>query len=290
MTNFKIFSDSACDLEKQYLDKYDIGIIPYYVSFDNTEYLKENIDIDIETFYNKFSSNNTSPKTSLPSIVDYTEAFRPHLDKGEDIICICLSSKLSGSFQSAQNAALLILEEYPNRNIVIIDSLQATGSQGIMVLQCAYMRDEGYSLEDTVNKLRDIALSSGVVFTIDNLEHLQRGGRIGKAAALAGTLLNIKPIIKLENGELIPISKARGRKKALSEVVKNTFEIIDNKDNYDFGFIKYSYPEDADFLRSTLNNDYDIETPYPNFNLGVTIGTHSGPTAVGIVYVKKYNK
>lgn len=289
MSTFKIFSDSSCDLPDELIAQYEIGIVPFYVSFDDINYLKEKIDITNDEFYKRLADPKNFPKTSLPAIIDYADAFRPYLQAGEDIVCFCLTSKFSGSYQSAYNAGNILSSEFPERKIIIIDSKQATASQGLLVLECAYMREAGYSIEQLEPMLHKLADSAGVVFAVDDLMHLQRGGRIGKASAFAGSLLNIKPVIKLSEGELVPISKVRGRKRALIEVINNFISIIDDSNNYRVALLKYGYPEDAVYLQTSLKENHNIDINLPAFDIGVTIGTHIGPTATGIAYIKKYN-
>lgn len=288
MPNYKILSDSSCDLPEKLKEEYDIELIPYYVSFDGHNYYKENIDITVNEFYNKLKKNNLSPKTSLPSINDYAEVFKKYLEIGQDILCFCLTSKFSGSYQSAVNASHILKEEYPDRKILIIDSMQATAGQGIVVLEALSMQKAGYTIEQTAEKINELKKTAKIIFTVDSLSYLQKGGRIGKVSAIAGSLLNIKPIIYLKDGELIPYSKIRGRKKALNEVINiainNTKSDINS---YRFCILHAACIEDAEFLKETLYNEYGINIDIPLFDVGVTIGSHIGPTATGIVFIKK---
>ncbi len=290
MSNFIIISDSSCDLPNDLKQDYNIDIVSFYVSFDKENYLRENIDININDFYQKIVSENIVPKTSLPSMEDYCKKFKPYLDKDLDILCITLSSDLSGSHQSAVNAANIMMEDYPNRKILVVDSRKATVAQGLLVIQAAKMKKSGLSLEETYEKIEKFKKEGIVIFTIDSLEYLQKGGRIGKASALAGSLLNIKPILLLKEGILEPHSKVRGRKKSLVELL-NVFEeyIKDDLDEYEIA-IAHSYcKEEAIELEKSLNEKYGIKLTYPIFDIGVTIGAHTGPTAIGIGIIKKYD-
>ena len=226
MNNFVILSDSSCDLPEDLKKEYNIDVVPFYVSFDKENYLKENIDININDFYKKVTNEKIIPKTSLPSMEDYSNYFKKHLENGVDILCFTLCSELSGSYQSAINAANIMLEDYPDRKILVIDSKKATVAQGLLVIEASKMQKAGFSLEETYEKMESLKQEGIIIFTIDSLEHLQKGGRIGKASALAGSLLNIKPILLLLNGVLEPHSKVRGRKKSLSEVLKIFDEYI----------------------------------------------------------------
>lgn len=291
MPNYKLFSDSSCDLPISYVQQYDIGIIPYSVSLGDETYYKEISELKTEDFYKKIVDENIFPKTSLPSIQDYINAFTPALENGKDIICICLSSKFSGSFQSALNAKNILLENYANRNIAVIDSRQATGGQGLLLYEMAQMQSADYPFEKVIHFAECLRDTAKINFTVENLEYLQKGGRIGKASALAGTILNIKPIIVMANGELSPAGKVRGFKKAVKTIIDMTEkEIGSEAKKYQICIVSAQNMDKAIELKQTLqqcNHCYDIlDIP---FQVGVTIGSHAGPTALGICYIKKYD-
>lgn len=290
MNNFVILSDSSCDLPEDLKKEYNIDIVPFYVSFDKENYLKENIDININDFYKKVTNEKIIPKTSLPSMEDYSNYFKKHLENGLDILCFTLCSELSGSYQSAVNAANIILEDYPDRKILVIDSKKATVAQGLLVIEASKMQKAGFSLEETYQKMENLKQEGIIIFTIDSLEHLQKGGRIGKASALAGSLLNIKPILLLLNGVLEPHSKVRGRKKSLSEVLKIFDEYIDKDiSKYQIAIAHAYCKDEAIELEKALNEKYNINLSYPIFDIGITIGAHTGATAIGIGFIKKFD-
>ncbi len=290
MPNFIILSDSSCDLPENLKQEYNIDVVPFYISFDKENYLRENIDININDFYNKMTSEKIIPKTSLPSMEDYCNYFKKHLDNGLDILCFTLCSELSGSYQSAVNAANIMLEEYPDRKILVIDSKKATVAQGLLVIEASKMQKAGFSLEETYEKMEKLKHEGIIVFTIDTLEYLQKGGRIGKASALAGSLLNIKPILLLNEGVLEPHSKVRGRKKSLSEVLKIFDEYIKEDINKYQIAIAHAYCKDeAIELEKNLKEKYNINLSYPIFDIGVTVGAHTGATAIGVGFIKKFD-
>lgn len=290
MSDFIVLSDSSCDLPDTLKQEYNLDIVPFYVSFDKENYLRENIDINVNDFYEKIVSEKIIPKTSLPSMEDYCAHFKIHLDKGLDILCFTLSSDFSGSYQSAVNAANIMIEDYPDRKILVMDSRKATVAQGLLVIQAAKMQKAGFSLKETYEKMESLKNEGIVIFTIDSLEYLQKGGRIGRASALAGSLFNIKPILLLKNGVLEPHSKVRGRKKSLLEVLK-IFEnyIKDDLDKYEIAVAHASCKEEAIELEKTLNEKYNIKLTYPIFDIGITVGAHTGATAIGVGVIKKYN-
>lgn len=290
MNNFVILSDSSCDLPEDLKKEYNIDVVPFYVSFDKENYLKENIDININDFYKKVTNEKIIPKTSLPSMEDYINYFKRHLENGVDILCFTLCSELSGSYQSAINAANIMLEDYPDRKILVIDSKKATVAQGLLVIEASKMQKAGFSLEETYEKMESLKQEGIIIFTIDSLEYLQKGGRIGKASALAGSLLNIKPILLLLNGILEPHSKVRGRKKSLSEVLKIFDEYI-NEDisKYQIAIAHAYCKDEAIELEKALNEKYNINLSYPIFDIGITVGAHTGATAIGIGFIKKFD-
>lgn len=287
MCSYKIISDSACDLSNNIASRFDIHIVPFYVSFDAELYLLENVEISNEEFYKKISVDNLFPKTSLPSVQDYIEAFEPYLKNGQDIICICINSSFSGSYQSAVNAKIILQDKYMNRNLLVVDSKQACGTQGLLVLEACRMRDANIDIFKNVELLEILKISAGIYFTLDSLVYLQKGGRIGKVSALAGSLLNIKPIIYLKGGELIPFAKVRGRRKALNEIMEIS-DADEEKNNYSYLIMHSQSIDDANYVRDTLINTYKFNIDFEPFNIGVTIGSHVGCTAVGISFIKKF--
>lgn len=294
MDDYQIFSDSSCDTPKELLDLHNITLIPYYITFDLEHYYKEDVEISNEEFYLRLSQEKIFPKTSLPSIMDYFHAFEKEIVKGKDILCLCLTQKFSGSYQAAVNARELLIEKYPDARISILDSIQATAGQGILLLQAAYLKEAGYSLEENVKRLDIIKKEARIMFTVDTLEYLAKGGRIGKVASLAGTMLNIKPMIQLKDAELIPYSNVRGRKKSLDKILFMTEEYFtDNNvryDDYDFCMANATTMDDTRAVQAQLENLIGRPVTYPVFQIGVTIGTYTGPGPVGVCFVRKFDR
>jgi DegV family protein with EDD domain len=294
MKAYQLFSDSSCDLPDSLLKEHKIKLIPFYVSFDQETYYKENIEITKEAFYETLSSKHVFAKTSLPSVQDYISEFKPALKEGFDIVCLCLTHKFSGSYQSAANAKVILEEQFPDSKIIIIDSIQATAGQGILLLQMAYMQKAGFSIEELEDKINLIKPTARIMFTVDSLEYLSTGKRLGKAVALAGNMLDLKSLIQLKEAELIPYSNVRGRKKSLEKVfsmVEEYFKETGEKTaDYDFCLVNATTEEDAKLLKTRLEQFIGREITYPVFRIGVTIGTYTGPGAVGICFVKKYDR
>jgi DegV family protein with EDD domain len=294
MKAYQIFSDSSCDLPDILLNEHDIKLIPFYVSFDQDTYYKENIEITKVEFYERLAAKNVFATTSLPSVQDYINEFKQALKDGFDIICLCLTHKFSGSYQSALNAKHILEEQYSDANIQIIDSIQATAGQGILLLQIAYMREAGLTLDKVVEKLHRIKPTTRIMFTVDTLEYLAKGRRIGKVVSLAGNMLDLKPLIQLKDAELIPYSNVRGRKKSLEKVfsmVEEYFQEFNEKpEDYDFCIANATTMEDAVHLQNLIEAYIERKIIYPVFQIGVTIGAYIGSGGIGICFVKKYDR
>ena len=291
MSNIVLISDSSCDLPESLLHEYNIQIIPYYVSFDQETYYREKTELPISEFYKRLRSEKIFPKTSLPSITDYVECFTPHVAAGKSIICVCISGHFSGSYNAARNACELILENYPNAQIEIINSLNATAGEGALVQEIGRMIADGLSFEQVVKTAYTLRDHARIFFFVETLEYLEKGGRIGKASALLGTMLNVKPIIYLQDGLLFPAGKVRGSKKAFSKVVELTKEyvgdcvndynyMIAHADNLEYASIMYDLVTSE--LGVTISEDYTF--------IGTTVGVYTGPDAVGICLIPKYEK
>ncbi len=289
MASYKIISDSSCDLSEEYCAQNDIGKVPFYISFDQEKYLKEGAELKNDDFYKKLRDEHAIPKTSLPSVQDYIDIFKPSLKEGMDVVCICISSKFSGSSVSALNAKSVLLEVYKDRKIEIIDSCQATAGQGLLVIEAIKMRDAGVDFDTLVKTMYKMIEGTRLVFTVDSLEYLEKGGRVGKASALASSILNIKPIIILNDGELLPVAKCHGRKKSISEISKYINKYIELDINkYNFSSLNSECVNEALELQKVVTEKYGIKFDIPPFNVGVTIGSHTGMGAVGIAFVPKY--
>lgn len=291
MRPYQIISDSSCDIAPEYIKQINLGVVPFFVSFDGETYYKEIYELTPDEFYDRIKDNSVFPKTSQPTIQDYIDVFEPYLKEGKDILCLCLTSNFSGSYQSAVNAKNILAETYLEARIEVLDSRNVTGIQGLLVWEVIRMRDKGYTLDQQQEKIQILKETTKINFTVDSLEHLQKGGRIGKAAALAGTILNIKPIIVAQHGELFPESKVRGHKKALRTIMDMTRqEIGDKKEQYRLLLLyaekerKATTEELADELKAEGFELIDA----PLAQVGITIGTHAGPTAIGVCYIKKH--
>lgn len=294
--NFQIVSDSSCDLGRERAQRLGIALVSYYVSMDGQTYYREERDITAREFYQMMADHpGVFPRTSMPTIEDYLETFRPIVERGEAVLCICLNEPFSGSIQCARNAREELLEEYPQAEIRILDSQLATVLQGLLVLEAAHMRDAGFSLEETAAALEGTRTTGRIFFTTNDLEYLRHGGRIGKAAATTGTLLRVKPLIGYEGNGLVSDGIAPGRKNSLNRVMDLFYRYLSRKQiNLNDYYLVTGYGLDEEEYRDFTSRLLDglRERGYPadlegEFHIGVTIGVHTGPTPIGVGILKK---
>lgn len=291
MSTTVLFSDSSCDIPEPLMHKYDVKLVPYYVTFDKETYQKEVTELSVSDFYAKMRASRIFPKTSLPSINDYIEAFTPYLKQNLSIICVCLSSHFSGSYNAATNARTILLEHYPNAQIAIIDSLNATGGQFLLVEQVARMIADGLEFNDMVETAKKLRETARIFFYVDVLDYLEEGGRIGKASALLGSVLNVKPVIYLQDGQLFPCNKMRGKKRAIHKIVELVSQYTGPKglDHYSFALCHADCLEDSQLLAGHFQETFQVALREPYNVIGVTIGVNTGPDAQGIACIQKYD-
>lgn len=293
---FHIISDGSCDLPPKLAQEKNVTIVPFYVSFDDQHYLKENVEIDIRDFYQQMvDKKGVYPKSSMPSIRDYEEAFLPYAQAEIPVICICITTKFSGSMQSALNARSLIREKYPNAEITVIDATINTVLQGQYVLEAVDLRDHGFRYQDAATRLEQIKSTGRIFFTVGNMEYLKHGGRIGKVAALAGSVLDIRPVITLKQGEIFPSGVDRGRKRTLKKAQDLLLEYLKESDlgvqcySIAVGY-GYDREEGLAFRDQSLALLRDKGYPVndiPAYQIGATIGVHTGPYPLGFGIIEK---
>ena len=294
---FHIVSDSSCDLGRERAERLGVSMVSYYVALGDETYYREERDIATREFYHRMAdAPGVFPKTSMPTLDDYLEAFRPAAAKALPILCICLNSAFSGSFQSALNAAEELKEEFPEARVEVMDSTLATVLQGLLVLEAAELRDRGCTLEQAVELLKPIRPTGRIFFTTGDLEYLRHGGRIGRAAAATGTLLKVKPLIGYKDAGLISDGIAQGRKKSLVKVRELFFRYLDREkidlEQYrvatGFGLDAEEHQAFAEEIYQGLlalgHDRPEVKIPY---QIGVTIGVHTGPTPLGVGLLRR---
>ena len=293
---YHIISDGSCDLPTELVQEKNITVVPFYVSFDDKNYLKEGVDIEVRDFYQQMvDQKGVYPKSCMPGIKDFEEAFLPYVKEKIPVICICITTKFSGSTQSALNARDMVLENYPDAEITVIDSTVNTVLQGIYVMEAVRLRDSGASYADAVARLDEIKSTGRIFFTVGDMEYLKHGGRIGKVAAVAGSVLGIRPVITLMQGEIFPSGIGRSRRKTTEKSLELLVEYLKESslsaDCYSytigFGYDMQEAEEFRDHVIETLQkNGFDVKE-IPLYQIGAAISVHTGPYPLGLAVVEK---
>lgn len=290
----QIVSDGSLDLPQELTEEKDIEVVPFYVSFDSETYKKEVVEIGIRDFYQEMVDHpDVFPKSSMPSVDDFYHVFEKSAKENIPVICICITKKFSGSLQSATVAKGMIEEKYPQVKITVIDSTVNTVLQGLFVLEACRLRDMGMDYEEIVDKILPIRETGRILFTVGSIDYLQHGGRIGKLAGIAAGALGIKPMITLKEGEIFSSGLARGRIRSMKKVVEMTREYLDEVNarpgeyNFCIGY-GYDYKEAVKFremLKDLVKERLGIEE-IGIYQIGATIGVHTGPYPIGIGIIK----
>ena len=297
--NFGIVSDSSCDLPESYVQTEQVEIVSFYLSFDGEEYYREGKEISRPEFYQRMAENpDCFPKTSMPSIQDYVGAFLSFVKKGLPVLCICLSRKLSGSLQAAVNAKQVVEEQFQGARIEVVDSCLATALQGMLVKNAVEMRNAGKTLDEAAEALRSLRQSGHIFFTTDDLKYLEHGGRIGKVASVAGSVLKIKPLIQFYDGELGSAELCRGRKKSLQKIIDKMESYIQDlkiepEDYFLVTGVGLWVPEYDEFkmrLRERLGTSGFRVREWEDIQIGATIGVHTGPYPLGAGLLRQWKK
>lgn len=295
---FCVVSDGSCDLPETMIKENQINIVHFLVSFDGDVYKKEGVEIPLDELYQTMVDNPKKYlKTAVPSPEDFYQVFEPRAREGQDIICVCISTKLSSSVQSARIAAQMLKESYPDIRVEVLDSLCCTLMQGAYVLELCRLRDEGFSLDKAVEIMQKLTKTGRILFTVGNLDYLQHGGRIGKVTSIAGTLLDMKPLITLQDGEIHSSGIKRGRRKSLWGIVDLLVSYLHNyRCTPGDCTILLGYSHDREeALRvqemtvERLQGLYGTTADIPVSRIGATIGVHAGPTSIGYGIIQHYD-
>lgn len=288
MREYVITTDNTADLPYSYYKQHDIEYMYLTYQMEGETYGKQD-EMEFKDFYERMRKGSM-PTTSQVNSEEAKEVLRPLLIQGKDILHLAFSSGLSGSYNSVRMAAEELREEFPERKIVVIDSLCASLGEGLFVDKAVEMKEEGKSLEENAAWLEEHKLNFCHVFTVDNLFHLHRGGRVSKVAAVVGTMISLKLLLYVDNeGHLIPLKNVRGRRKSLSGLVTMMEERIgDWKDKNTKIFISHGdCQEDAEYVARLVKEKFGYETFLIN-TIGATIGAHAGPGTVALFFLGEY--
>lgn len=281
MAKVKIFADSTCDLPSQLVEQHQIGIVPLYVLF-NDEIYRDGIDITTPDLFKKVEELRILPTTAAPSPGDFINAFTPSIEEGYDIVYIGLSSKLSVNLNNARLAA----EELPPGKLEVVDSMNLSTGIGLLVLEAVDLVEKGLDARAIAAEIRSLATKVETEFVIDTLDYLYKGGRCSGLTHFVGSMLKIRPSIKVVDGGMVPSSKFRGsRAKALQGLLDL---VLAQKDNISpkRAFVTHSISPDGPFLQAGLQDHTALKEVLIS-RAGCVISSHCGPNCIGILYIRK---
>lgn len=286
MRDYVLMTDSCCDLSASLAEELGIFVLPLSLELSGQTYHNylDGREIGFSDFYNRIRAGETAT-TSAISVGIFEETMRPFLESGKDILCLSFSSALSTTYQSAVIAAGEMAESFPEAKIHVVDTLSASLGQGLLVYLCARKKQAGLDID----ALRDYAeQTKGQVchwFTVDDLNHLKRGGRVSATAALFGTMLSIKPVLHVDDqGRLIPVSKSRGRRASLTALVDRMEQTAVDPGTQTVFISHGDCPEDAQFVADEIRRRFGTEDIRINF-VGPVIGNHSGPGTMALFFL-----
>lgn len=286
MADYVIMTDSCCDMTSALAEELELSVLPLSLHMGDAVYRNwlDGREIGFQEFYAKIRSGQLAT-TSAISVGEFAAEMRKILSAGKDILCINFSSALSATYQSATIAAADLAEEFPDRKILVVDSLCASLGQGLLVYLCAQERRKGRSLEEVHTFAEETKGKVCHWFTVDDLNHLKRGGRISAATALFGTMLSIKPVMHVDDGgHLVPVSKARGRKSSLLALV-DQMEATAIDPASQTVFISHGDCEgDALFVAGEITRRFGTQDIRLNY-VGPVIGNHSGPGTLALFFL-----
>ncbi len=291
MGTFKIITDTTADLPMEYIKEKDLGLLYLECIIDDKVYGEDNADeLDLEVFY-QMLKDGKMPTTSQVNPDQAKKLLERYVETEKEILCLAFSSGLSGTYNSIKVAADEVMEEHPDCKIVVLDTLCASLGEGLFVHYAVKLRDEGKTIEETAQWLEEHIQNLVHVFTVDDLFHLHRGGRVSKTTALVGTVAAIKPIMHMsDEGKLVPISKVRGRKKSLNGLVDYMEEKQGDffeKNKEELVCISHSNAlEEAEWVRDEIKRRFGVKNVMINM-IGPVIGSHTGIGTIALFFLGK---
>ena len=287
MADYKIFTDSTCDVAPEILASWGVGTfcLTFYFT-DEEEKQYADTEMPAKVFYDEMRKGRVA-KTAGTNIEIIKEAFEEELKKGNDILYLGFSSALSSTYNSGVIAAEELAEEYPERKLYTVDTLAQSAGQAMLVKLTVDQKAAGATIEEARDFAEARKLHMAHWFTVDDLEYLKRGGRLSAASAIIGTVLNIKPVIHTDSeGRLVAVEKIRGRKKAIQCLFDKYAELSEEPGKQPVYFCHSDSPEDIEYMKDLLMEKYGIE-PEMILDVGPVIGSHIGPGTVAIFFTAK---
>ncbi len=278
----KIVTDSSVDLSPKLAEELGITVVPLYVRFGNEVY-RDQIDISADEFYQRLQHDPVHPSTTQPTPQDFANAYEKVAPKADGIVSIHISAKLSGTCNSALQGKKMIEEAGPVCPIEMIDSETLTMGLGIITMAAAKVANAGGNVQEVVDKVKEMIPRIHLLFTLDTLKYLALGGRIGKAKALLGSVLNVKPILAIKDGEVVPAGQVRSRSKGIDRLVDFVQSAASIQD---LAIIYNTTPDEAQTLAERIAPMFAKEKIIIA-RLGPLLGVHAGPGAVAIAFAEK---
>lgn len=289
MNKYILSCGSTVDLTLEHLNERNIDWLPFLYYIDDVEYEDDfGKTIKYDEFYKKIK-NGAITRTSQITEMKFVESYKKYFEQGLDVVCVCLSSGISGTYNSAMLAKKELEELYPERKMYVVDSLAASSGYGLFMDMLADYRDEGYSAEELVNKAEEIKLSIQHLFFSTDFTCYVRGGRVSKTMGIIGTILKICPILHVdEKGKLVSYKKVRTKKKAIIQIVDEMFELVNGDSLYN----KKCYISHSACKEDAIEIAKEVEKRFPNlkgkvkiYSIGTIIGSHSGPGTCALFFV-----
>jgi DegV family protein with EDD domain len=289
MQNYKIFTDATCDLTPQQVEECDVRVMPMEVVIGGQSFLHypDEREMSLKEFYTRLRSGETATTVAI-SMGTWEQVLEEELKNGSDLLLVIFSSALSSTYNNAKMAADELKEKYPERKIVIVDTLCESLGVGMLTRMASKWRAEGKTIEENATLLERIKLKIHHWFTVDDLGHLRRGGRISMATAIVGQALGIKPILHMDGeGRLVAVGKVRGRKHAIKEIINRMEALAEEPANQDVFIIHADCPEDGEALRQELLSRIPVKSVTIN-QLGPLAGAHAGPGTLAVFFIGKH--
>ncbi|MER2063104.1 MAG: DegV family protein [Alkalibacterium sp.] len=280
--NYQIITDSCSDLPLELVDKYDLDIVNFIIRIGDEELVDDmgkNFDKDA---YFKRLKNGETATTSQVNVHSYLKKFKYYVEQGKPILYLAFSSALTGSFNSAVQAKRMIEEEYDDADIDIVDTKAASLGQGLLVYEASQKKEEGYTKQQLIDWVEENKLKYHSWVTVDDIKHLHRGGRISSTAATVGSLLHVKPIIKVDTeGKLVPAAKVRGRKKSLNYLVDQTINHLTDPENHSIFIGHVGTPDEANEIRDKILERVEPKEVIVS-SYGPTVAAHTGFGSISV--------
>ena len=276
-----VVTDSSAYIPAEAKQGLNISVIPLWLLWDGESY-QDGLDIFPKEFYSRLKESKSLPTSSQPSAQEFADFYKKEAEKADAIVSVLVSSKISGTFASAEAA----LTEHPELDVQIVDSFSSAMGLGLTVLAAARAAGEGGSVDDVVAAAKDMRERVNTIFVVDTLEYLHKGGRISGGKRLLGSALNIKPILHFEDGQIKPLSQARTKRKALTQLLEIIEERLGNQPMQEAAIMDVNSPEEGDMVATMVRERFE---PAQIYRTGVSpvVGTHVGPGTVGIAFYAK---